>query len=141
MIQSNPFRRRGLRSTPQRYAVYRYLAEHPGHATAEEIYRGINQNDPRSSRATVYNAVHTLVRAGLVREIHVDGGPARFDANLEWHGHFLCERCGAIEDVEWIARPPLPRRSVLEGRRVRHCEVVMRGLCASCARNREEPNG
>jgi len=138
---SNPFRRRGLRSTPQRYAVYRYLAEHPGHATAEEIYRGINQDDPRSSRATVYNAVHALVRAGLVREIHVDGGPARYDANREWHGHFLCENCGVIEDVEWIARPPVPQRSVLKGRRVYDCEVLMRGLCASCARNAEGSNG
>lgn len=121
--------------------MFHYLAGHPGHATAEEIYRGINRHDPRSSRATVYNAVHALARAGLLREIHVDGGPARFDANLEWHGHFLCERCGAIEDVEWIARPPLPRRAALAGRRVRHCEVVMRGLCAACARITEENHG
>lgn len=136
-MESNPLRLHGLRSTPQRHAVYRFVAGHPGHATADEIYRAINRLDPRSSRATVYNAVHALVRAGLLREIHLDGGPARYDANLEWHSHFVCERCGSVEDVDWPRQPPAPKPAILEGRTVRCCEILLRGLCAPCARTQE----
>ena len=61
------FRAASLRCTPQRYAVLEYLASSTRHATAEEIFEAVNRTDPRSSRATVYNSLNALVRAGLVR--------------------------------------------------------------------------
>src|SRR6266516_568022 len=71
----------GLRCTPQRYAVMACLMEHTGHPTATEIFEAVNRVDPRSSRATTYNNLRDLVRAGLVREVAVEGRAARFFAN------------------------------------------------------------
>ncbi|HWQ56588.1 MAG TPA: Fur family transcriptional regulator [Bryobacteraceae bacterium] len=130
------FRARSLRSTPQRYAVFQYLLDNPVHATAEEIFRAVNRSDPRSSRATVYNSLHALVRAGLVREVALEGRSARFDANLDGHHHFLCERCGAVEDVDGVAFT-LPE---LEGRTVRTCDIVFHGLCGRCHLEAETPH-
>lgn len=127
-----------LRATPQRYAVFGYLLENPVHATAEEIFRAVNQNDPRSSRATVYNTLHTLVAAGLVREVALEGRAARFDANLHRHHHFVCERCGSVEDMEWFEMPALPPGRALDGRSVRGYDVVFRGLCARCNKSEEQ---
>jgi Fur family peroxide stress response transcriptional regulator len=122
----------GLRSTPQRYAVMSFLMQHPLHATAEEILESVNRLDPRASRATIYNNLRDLVKAGLVREVAVAGRAARFDAVLAPHHHFICDRCGIVEDIEWYDVPkPAPR--CLGRRIVRDCELNIRGLCAKCA--------
>ena len=69
----------GLRCTPQRYAVMAFLMEHTSHPTAAEIFEAVNRVDPRSSRATTYNNLRDLVKAGLVREVAVEGRAGRFD--------------------------------------------------------------
>jgi len=125
-------RNASLRSTPQRYAVLEFLLRHPVHATAEEILSEINRTDPRASRATVYNNLRALMQAGLVRELAREGKAARFDASLRRHHHFICDRCGFLEDVEWfeVAVPAAPHAG--RHRRVRTCEVILRGTCERC---------
>ncbi|SPE27704.1 Ferric uptake regulator, Fur family [Acidobacteriia bacterium SbA2] len=122
----------GLRCTPQRYAVMAFLMDHAHHPTAAEIFREVNRADPRSSRATTYNNLRDLVEAGLVREVAVEGRAARFDAKGVLHHHFICDRCGKVEDVEWYA-VPRPRSGSLGKRMLRECELIFRGLCAKCA--------
>ena len=122
----------GMRCTPQRYAVMAYLMEHNSHPTAAEILEAVNRMDPRSSRATTYNNLRDLVEAGLVREVAVEGRAARFDAKGVRHHHFLCDRCGNVEDLEWYD-VPRPASRALGKRILRECELIFRGLCAKCA--------
>jgi Fur family transcriptional regulator, peroxide stress response regulator len=122
----------GLRCTPQRYAVMAFLMEHNSHPTAAEIFEAVNRMDPRSSRATTYKNLRDLVEAGLVREVAVEGRSARFDAKGVRHHHFICDRCGDVEDMEWYA-VPRPASRTLGKRIVLDCEVIFRGLCAKCA--------
>ena len=105
----------GLRCTPQRHAVMAFLMEQTSHPTAAEIFAAVNRADPRCSRATTYNNLRDLVRAGLVREVAAEGRAARFDAKGVRHHHFICDRCGKVED------------------KLRQCEVIFRGFCAKCA--------
>jgi Fur family peroxide stress response transcriptional regulator len=122
----------GLRCTPQRYAVMAFLMGHNRHHTAAEIFAAVNRVDPRSSRATTYNNLRDLVRAGLVREVAVEGRAARFDAKGVRHHHFICDRCGKVEDIEWYDVPRPASRSL--GKRIlRGCELIFRGLCTKCA--------
>jgi len=123
----------GLRCTPQRYAVMACLMENNRHPTAAEIFEAVNRVDPRSSRATTYNNLRDLVRAGLVREVAVEGRAARFDAKGMQHHHFICDRCGNVEDMEWYDVPRPASRS-LGKRIVRECQLILRGLCTKCAR-------
>jgi len=125
----------GLRCTPQRYAVMAFLTEHLGHPTAAEIYKAVNRVDPRSSRATTYNNLRDLVQAGLVREVAVEGRAARFDVKGMRHHHFICDRCGNVEDLEWYAVRQ-PRSRALGKRVLRECELIFRGLCTKCAPRR-----
>jgi Fur family transcriptional regulator, peroxide stress response regulator len=124
---------RRLRCTPQRYAVMAFLMECNRHPTAAEIFQAVNRVDPRSSRATTYNNLRDLVRAGLVREVAVEGRAARFDARGMQHHHFICDRCGNVEDLEWY-NVPGPASGSLGKRVVRECELIFRGLCTKCAR-------
>ena len=125
----------GLRCTPQRYAVMAFLLEHNTHPTAAEIYEAVNRVDPRCSRATAYNNLRDLVHAGLVREVAVEGRAARFDAMGMRHHHFICDRCGNVEDMEWF-EVPRPAPGSLGKRTLRECEVILRGLCKKCAPRR-----
>ena len=122
----------GLRCTPQRYAVMAYLTENPRHPTAEEIFEAVNRVDLRSSKATIYNSLRDLVHVGLVREVAVEGRAARFDVRGPRHHHFICDRCGNVEDMEWYD-VPTPASSSLGKRTLRECELIFRGLCAKCA--------
>jgi len=124
-----------LRSTPQRYAVLAFLMGQGGHPTAAEIFEAVNRVDPRSSRATIYNNLRDLVQAGLVREVAMEGRAARFDAKGMRHHHFICDRCGNVEDVEWYD-VPRPAAGLLGKRVLRECELIFRGLCAKCAPRR-----
>jgi Fur family peroxide stress response transcriptional regulator len=122
----------GLRCTPQRYAVMAFLMEHTSHPTAAEIFAAVNRADPRCSRATTYNNLRDLARAGLVREVAVEGRAGRFDARGMRHHHFICDRCGKVEDMAWYDVPRPASRSL--GKRIlRECELIFRGLCAKCA--------
>ena len=121
----------GLRRTPQRIALLDYLLRHPDHATVDELWPALNKRRACASRATVYNTLHTLVKAGLVREFKLDASAARYDALLHPHHHFVCDRCGVVEDLEWFGVPAL--RQARSGRRsIRSYEVVVRGECAKC---------
>jgi Fur family peroxide stress response transcriptional regulator len=132
------FQTAALRPTAQRYAVLEFLAQHPIHATAEEIFAAVNRDDPRASRATVYNNLRSLAKAGLVREVMSDGKAARFDANLRRHHHFVCARCHTVEDIAWFDLPPSAGRAALGGRDVSNYEIVFRGVCLRCRNSQVE---
>jgi Fe2+ or Zn2+ uptake regulation protein len=96
-IIQEAFERTALRRTPQRYAVLEYLLHHQGQPP--------NRSRWRSTRA---------IRAGLVKEVVLQAGPVRYDANLEHHHHhFICQRCGGLEDFSHFNIPSFIQRSKL----------------------------
>jgi len=126
------FREHKVRCTPQRFTILDYLNRNANHPSAEEIYKAINRTDPRASLATVYKSLHALASAGLIREVSMDGNAVRFESNMAKHHHFVCERCGNVEDMEWYDVPRPPSGS-LGKRIVREYELIFRGLCTKCA--------
>jgi Fur family ferric uptake transcriptional regulator len=121
----------GLRVTPQRRAILGAFASGAeGHLTAEEVYERAQAHVPELSRATVYNALGELVRAGLLRA--VEGfGAVRYDSNLdESHHHFRCLSCGRLYDVH----PRGAEQVELDDRAftVERVQVLMEGTCPAC---------
>lgn len=125
-------RRSGLRVTAPRKAVLDVLRSSGEHPTADLVEQAVNRRYPRVSRASVYNVLRSLKRAGLVAELVLDDAVARYDVNLGPHHHFVCRKCRCVEDVPSEALVPLPPPS-LPGRVVEGASVVLRGLCAACA--------
>lgn len=126
----------GLKLTPQRYAVLDYLLRSPVHPTAEQIRADLNRHFPRASRATVYNTLNALRDAGLIHEIYMDDAVARYDANIELHHHFICRKCGKLEDIPLKAVSSLTHRGMQPGYAVEDYKIVMRGLCPPCGRGK-----
>src|SRR2546428_1640114 len=98
----------GLRCTPQRYAVMAFLMERARHPTAAEIFQAVNRVDPRSSRATTYNNLRDLVKAGLVREVAGEGPARRFHLPGLRHPPLLCRPCRKGGGMELVPRPTPP---------------------------------
>ena len=128
---------RGVRPTQQRLAVYEYLVDHPIHPSVDTVYEAVSVEQPTFSRTTVYNSLHALVQAGLVRELPLCSEERRYDACLSPHAHFLCSGCGCIKDV------PLASDAVenllskgngeLDGYLIQGQELSFSGLCAACS--------
>lgn len=111
-----------------------FLVASCGHPTAEEIGAAVNRSDATTSRASVYNVLRSLTRAGLVTELVLDDAVARYDANLDPHHHFVCTECRRVEDVPEPLCPTPPATGFTDGRVVTAVSVTLRGLCAPCAR-------
>lgn len=120
----------GLRPTAQRLLIYRFLLQHRVHPSADTIYSALAPENPTLSRTTVYNALHAMEGAGLIRAVPMESGEQRFDADVSAHGHFVCGGCDTIFDfpLEATALQALcPPQFAAE------CgDVVFRGRCPDC---------
>jgi Fur family peroxide stress response transcriptional regulator len=126
-------KQKGLRVTPQRFAVYANLLSRQDHPTAEQLLMDLNREAPTSSQATVYTALQALREVGLVREVLLEEGVSRYDANVLPHHHFRCQSCGAIEDIPWEAFQQLGVAGLRPGLAVESYEVTVLGTCDRCA--------
>jgi Fur family peroxide stress response transcriptional regulator len=123
---------KGLRVTPQRFAVYENLLLRSDHPTAEQILADLNRAAPTSSQATVYSALQTLRGVGLVREVLLEEGVSRYDANVMPHHHFRCRCCGAIEDIAWDTFSSVRLSQLRPGLQPERYEVTVEGMCDRC---------
>ncbi len=129
---TNTIRGGALRDTPQRRHVYDLLVNKRDHPTATEVFLRAKKGMPSISLATVYNSLETLVACGLVKQVHVDREPTRFCPNLEEHGHFVCEQCAKVFDID-LAAERSQQWNLPPGFTITHHEISLRGVCADCA--------
>lgn len=117
----------GLRPTRQRLALGGLLfGGADRHVTAEQLHAEVVALGEHVSLATVYNTLHQFCRAGLVRELAIDGSKAYFDTNTSNHNHFLLEETGQLMDIPGdsieVAGVPTPP----EGMEITHIDVIVR---------------
>ena len=125
---------KGLRVTPQRFAVYANLLSRNDHPTVEQLLVDLNQSCPVSSQATIYSSLQALRAAGLIREVLLEAGVSRYDAIVESHHHFHCQQCGAIEDIGWDELPVVEFGRLRSGLQAVTYETTVRGYCDRCRR-------
>jgi Fur family transcriptional regulator, peroxide stress response regulator len=125
---------KGLRVTPQRFAVYANLLSRTDHPTVEQLLVDLNQSCPVSSQATIYSSLQALRAAGLIREVLLEAGVSRYDAIVESHHHFHCQQCGAIEDIGWDELPVVEFARLRSGLQAVTYETTVRGYCDRCNR-------
>lgn len=94
------FRRAGLRLTRQRLMLGCLLFSKGGrHVSAEMLYAEAKASDVYISLATVYNTLHQLTEAGLLRQIGVDGSKSFFDTSPGTHHHFFFDDEDRLLDI------------------------------------------
>jgi Fe2+ or Zn2+ uptake regulation protein len=126
------FRRRGLRVTPQRQALFRLLYGNDSHPTVECLCQEARAEMPTISLRTVYQAVHDLEALGEVALVDLGTGSVRVDPDVEHpHHHLICTRCGKVRgvviDLERLRVP-----AVSQGFTVTSVQVLFHGACDEC---------
>jgi Fe2+ or Zn2+ uptake regulation protein len=124
----------GLRVTAPRVAVYRAVAEIAGHPDTEEIAARARGLIGTISTQAVYDTLHTLTRAGLLRRIEPAGSPARFETRVaDNHHHVVCRSCGAAHDIDCVVGDaPCIDAGDTGGFVVDEAEVTFWGICPEC---------
>jgi Fe2+ or Zn2+ uptake regulation protein len=124
----------GLRVTAARVALLETVRE-GDHLGVEAITAGVRDRVGHVSLQAVYEALHALTAAGLVRRIEPAGSPALFERRVgDNHHHLVCRSCGAVADVDCaVGEAPCLTASDDHGYSVDEAEVVYWGLCPRCS--------
>ena len=124
----------GLRPTPQRLAICKYLAETREHPTARQIFEDLQDEMPSLSQATVYNTLEMLVEMGLVHDLGDAGdGTTHYDCDLTPHINLICTRCQRIEDLYDETLDEVGRNiEARTGYHVLGARLAYYGLCREC---------
>jgi Fe2+ or Zn2+ uptake regulation protein len=123
-----------LRVTQPRLAVLATLRDHP-HIDTDSVFSLVRADLPAVSRQAVYDVLHALTEARLVRRIQPAGGIAHYESRVgDNHHHLVCRSCRGIVDVDCaIGHAPCLTASGDHGFEVDEVEVVYWGTCPHCA--------
>ncbi|MFI6833135.1 Fur family transcriptional regulator [Kribbella sp. NPDC050241] len=126
-----------LRVTRPRVAVLTAVYAHP-HSDTDSIIGAVRNELPEVSHQAVYDSLHTLTAAGLVRRIQPLGSVARYESRVgDNHHHAVCRSCGAIADVDCaVGHAPCLTAADDRGFIIDEAEVIYWGLCADCSSTR-----
>ena len=124
----------GLRVTAARVALLGTLRD-GDHLDVEAITSGVRDRVGHVSLQAVYEALHALTAAGLVRRIEPAGSPALFERRVgDNHHHIVCRSCGAVADVDCaVGEAPCLTASDDHGFSIDEAEVIYWGLCPDCS--------
>ncbi|MBM3689147.1 MAG: transcriptional repressor [Actinobacteria bacterium] len=131
---SDLLRAHGVQVTAQRLAVLRAAQLEP-HATADALADAARLAIGAISRQSVYDALNTLVEAGIVRRFQPAGSPARFETRVgDNHHHLVCRDCGDVIDVDCaVGYAPCLTAADDKGFAIDEAEVTYWGHCTTCA--------
>jgi Fur family peroxide stress response transcriptional regulator len=124
----------GMRLTPQRIAICKYLSETDEHPTSAMIYEHIKAQYPSLSLMTVYNTLDRLMKLGLVNSLGSAGdGNIHYDGDTSSHINLACISCHKIVDVKNNHIPNLDHEiSATSGFKLLGVRMMYYGLCPEC---------
>ncbi len=118
------------RNTRQRHAIQEAFARASRPLGPREVLDAALESVPRLGIATVYRTIKELVESGEIVPVDLPGENTRYEiSGKHHHHHFHCRKCEGVFEVEVCNfEATVPR-----GFRLDDHEVVLYGLCASCA--------
>jgi len=124
----------GLRVTAARVALLETVRG-GDHLGVDAIASGVRGRIGHVSVQAVYEALHALTLAGLIRRIEPADSPARFEGRVgDNHHHIVCRSCGDVADVDCaVGAAPCLTASDDHGFSIDEAEVIYWGRCPACA--------
>ncbi len=123
---------KGLRKTPERYAVLEMVYQMDGHVTPEVLWQKM-QDDFRVSKATVYSSLELLTEAHLVIRHHF-GRSIEYEKcfGLKPHHHRICTVCGEVKEFHDVAIDNAIERTRKPRFRMVTSTAYVFGVCSKC---------
>ena len=123
-----------MRASIQRDLILKIINENHNHMSAEEIYFKAKENINNISLGTVYRNINQLCDNNLVRRIKHYDKIDRFDNLKKVHSHFLCNKCGHLEDIydNFFTTPHRVNNNLVTG-----YDLVFKGICSKCQKEED----
>lgn len=124
----------GGRATSSRRILLEVLfAAQDHHLSAEELAQAVADRAPDVHLSTIYRNLEELQRLGVIVHTHLGHGPATYQLASFAHGHFVCERCGAmIEAPDHVFRGLAETARSELGFTIDPHHFAILGRCADC---------
>lgn len=108
--------------------------------TLEDLRAGLAHREIAADFSTVYQAAEKLVVDGMAAKLVLDDGRARFELALAHHDHLHCTGCDELIAVpRLLDQHAFPRLETQVGVTVAEHQVMLSGLCPTCARTAPSP--
>ncbi len=116
-----------------RERIKELLLQTEEHPTAAWVFDRLREEFPRVAIGTVYRNLNILVSNGVVKNIKFDDPTEHYDANTTRHYHFICEKCGAIRDLNLPIDTHMERKVEDQtGFEIRNHRLDFYGICNKC---------
>lgn len=123
----------GRRHTKQLEVIWEAIKDETSHPTADQIFEKVRAVIPNISLGTVYRNLQKLVAEKRLQVLTV-GRTQRFDPMVKRHGHFVCEKCERLYDIQADPRNEVfPSSLPPEGFTVTSHQLSVYGVCDRCS--------
>ena len=121
----------GTRNSYQRTRILEYLKSIKTHPTAEKVYAAVRKDIPTISLGTVYRNLNKMADGHEIHRLEVCG-EYHFDADMAYHQHCVCKKCGRILDFfdEEISKCAIKRLG--RGFDAECVHIIFHGICKDC---------
>lgn len=128
------------RHSRQRELIKAFLNTRKDHPTADTVYKNVRNQNPRISLGTVYRNLTLLAEDGEISRLSVGDGVDHFDADTSPHCHFVCRKCGQVQDLEMDSIEDITdiASKNFHGHIAGHVTYFY-GFCCSCAGQMADP--
>ncbi len=128
----------GLKYTKQRELILKFLYDHDGHFTPEELNNHLKTLYPEYTIgiATIYRTLSLLEDAGMITSISFGAQGKKYELGLKkHHDHLICMSCGKIIEFydETIEKKQEEVAKKFDFKITDHTMKIV-GVCKSCRR-------
>ena len=123
------------RPSPVTDAVRSLFERHHQHAwSIDQLHESVRHRLGGADYSSVFRAVATLEREGVVRKLDLGDGKAYYEPGDDHHEHVRCERCGRVAEVPGcVLEDATSSVQSSTGFRVLSHRLVFTGLCPDCS--------
>lgn len=123
-----------MRTSIQRDIILKIINNNYSHLTATEVYELAKKEISNISLGTVYRNINQLCDNNLIKRIKLNESPDRFDNMNKVHAHFICNKCGKLED---IFDNVLEEKNLINDNLITDYDLVFKGICSICQKKED----
>lgn len=120
------------RNTIQKQIILKYLMNTKTHPTAAELYNMIKQDYENIGQATVYRNLKQLEEQNMIIIVSSKNNIKRYDGNINYHNHFICEKCGKVIDVMDETKIDTDVIEKNNNVKILNTKITYEGICNKC---------